>query len=374
MGVLEQLQQEAVSAALDVVLMSAETARKVLKLLSSLENDIVHEIVVANVTGVQMTAYRRARLDELLKEVKALSAKVYRSAQKMVDQDMMDAARKVGKQSVELLNGVFGVSIAKASLPPSFLEKLVGDTLIEGAPSDEWWKRQPSQLMQKFADQMRIGMAKGETIDQLIQRVRGVPARNGQMAKAGIMAVQKHQAAALVRTSMQTVTNQTRLEAWRQNSDIVKGVLWVATLDDRTTPICRFLDSKGWVWGDNGELVPEGHDTPFPGPTAHWGCRSTQIPWTKSWAELTAEAGGDTELAAKLDMVPETNRASMNGPVPKSLSYNDWLKSLPESQAKKALGSKANYELWKAGKLVATPDLAAAATTAGYHRNSWMTR
>lgn len=359
MDVLEQLQQEAVSAALDVVRMTSATTKKVLKLLSALEDDITQELVTADVMGVQMTFYQRARLNALLKEVKALATKVYRSAQNMVNQDMMDAAREVGNQSVDLLNGVIGVAIAKASLPPSFLENLVSDTLVEGAPSAEWWDRQPPQLVQKFSDQMRIGMAKGETVDQLIQRVRGVPARNGQMAKAGIMSVQKHQAAALVRTSMQTVTNQTRLEAWQQNSDIVKGVLWVATLDNRTTPICRFLDGKGWVWGNNGELVPEGHDTPFPGPTAHWGCRSIQVPWTKSWAELTAEAGGDKELASKLDQVPGTTRASMNGPVPKSLSYNDWLNGLPESQAKKALGSKANYELWKAGKLTATPDLVA---------------
>jgi SPP1 gp7 family putative phage head morphogenesis protein len=359
MDVLEQLQHESISTELDVIRMEAATRKKVAKLLDNLESDITKELAAADLPGVKMTAYRQARLSALLAEVKLLSSKAYKSVAKAVDNDLMSAAKWVGLSSADSLNGILGTAFAKASLPPAFLEKLVSNTMVEGAPSSEWWSRQTPQLSQKFADQMRLGLAKGDTLDQLIKRVRGTPARAGQMAKSGIMEVQKHQAAAIIRTSMQTITNETRLEVWRQNNDLIKGVRWVSTLDNRTTPICRELDGKGWVYDPAGNLVPEGHSHPFPGPTAHWGCRSVQIPWTKSWSELTKDAGGDKGLAKKLDEVPESTRASMNGQVPKTLMYDAWLKSLPEDQARQALGTAANFRLWQSGKLAAAPELAA---------------
>jgi SPP1 gp7 family putative phage head morphogenesis protein len=360
MDVLEQLQHESVSTELDVIRMEAATRNKVSKLLTDLEDDITKELAAADLSGVKMTAYRQARLNALMSEVKSLSTKVYKSVSKIVNNDLVDAAKSIGLSSASSLNGVLGTAFAKANLPPAFLEKIVSNTMVEGAPSAEWWSRQTPMLTQKFADQMRIGLAKGDTLDQLIKRVRGTPARAGQMAKSGIMEVQKHQAAAIIRTSMQTVANETRLEVWKQNDDLIKGVIWVSTLDSRTTPICRELDGKKWSYDAGGVYVPEGHSNPFPGPTAHWGCRSVQIPWTRTWLELTKMGSGDKGLAKKLDKVPESTRASMNGQVPKTLTYDAWLKSLPEEQAKQALGTAANFRLWQAGKLAAAPELAAA--------------
>ena len=359
-NVLDQLQDEAISTELDLIRMEAATQAKVAKLLKKLENEITSELAAADIPGVKMTAYKQARLSALLTEVKSLSSKTYKQVEATVNSDLMSAAKELGQRAADSLNGVIGTSFAKASLPPSLLEKLVSNTVVEGAPSAEWWGRQSPNLVTGFSDQMRLGIAKGETVDQLIQRVRGAPARNGQMAKAGLMTVKKHQAAAIVRTSMQTITNETRLEVWKQNNDLVKGVRWVATLDNRTTPICRNLDGKGWVYDKDGNLVPEGHDTQFPGPTAHWGCRSVQVPWTKSWAELTKEAGGDKTLAKKLDKVPPSTRASMNGQVPKSMTYDAWLKTQPEGVVKKALGTEANFRLWQASKVGASLSMTAA--------------
>ena len=56
----------------------------------------------------------------------------------------------------------------------------------------------------------------------------------------------------------------------------------MAVIDDATTPECLELDGKQWLLPQDTEdydaYIPIGHDIPFPGPVAHWNCRSTIVP------------------------------------------------------------------------------------------------
>jgi hypothetical protein len=56
------------------------------------------------------------------------------------------------------------------------------------------------------------------------------------------------------------------------------------------------------------------------------------VPVTKTWEELAKEAGGDSELAKKLDGIAEGERASMGGPVDAEATYREWM----EEQGQKA--------------------------------------
>jgi len=67
------------------------------------------------------------------------------------------------------------------------------------------------------------------------------------------------------------------------------------------------------------------------------------VPVTKTWEELAKDAGGDTDVAkrmdqAELDKVPERVRASMGGPVPAGTTYADWLKEQPRERQLEILG------------------------------------
>lgn len=357
MNILQLLQQETIRNELNLVRMEASTRDRILKLLKDLENEIVGQLASADPTAPAMTAYKQARLTKLLKEVKSTIRVAYKQISKTAKDGLDEAALAASSMTGNAINFAVGAKIAKASLAPSLLRTIVDDTLVEAAPSAEWWARQPDELTQKFYDQMRLGLAKGDTIDQLVQRVRGVPARGGKLAKSGIMTIAKHNAAALVRTATQSITNQARISSMTANKDVVNGVQWLATLDSRTTQICRELDGLTWYLKD-GVYVPNGHNYPFPGPTAHWGCRSIVLPWLKSWTDM-AGPGADKGLLAKLDAIPEGTRSSLNGQVPATMSYADWLGSVPKKEAVGALGGQKNYDLWKAGKLAPHPELAA---------------
>lgn len=320
--------------------------------LKDLKADIERSIRTNAPTEVSRVPYQKARLKSLLGEVDDLIAANLRKVRTKVIRDLQQVADEEAQKLVADMRMVLGVEFSVPTITAEQIMKLADDTLIEGAPSAEWWSRQIPKLRMRFADQMRAGIARGETTDQLVNRIRGLKARGPQPGIAGLMDMAERDLYALVRTSVQSVANAAHLEVMDKNDDVVKGIMWVSTLDSRTTPICQALDGKTW---DN-ERKPIGHKFPFPGPIAHWGCRSTQTPLLKSWEELAREAGGDTTLAAKLDKMPEGNRASLDGAVPQSFKYEDWLKKQPEARQIKILGPR-RFELWADGKIKSLTEL-----------------
>jgi len=78
----------------------------------------------------------------------------------------------------------------------------------------------------------------------------------------------KHQVRTLVRTSVNATANAASQQVYRANPDITKKYRWVATLDNRTSPICRNLDQSVYEYGKG----------PTPANPPHFNCRSTTIP------------------------------------------------------------------------------------------------
>lgn len=70
-------------------------------------------------------------------------------------------------------------------------------------------------------------------------------------------------------------------------------------------------------------------------------CRSTMVPWLKSFQGLGAKFK---------TQVPEGTRVSMNGSVPRGLSYPDWLKQQPKKVQLDILGPK-RWEMWQKDRL-----------------------
>jgi|9_EtaG_2_1085328.scaffolds.fasta_scaffold01895_3 SPP1 gp7 family putative phage head morphogenesis protein len=78
----------------------------------------------------------------------------------------------------------------------------------------------------------------------------------------------KHQVRTLVRTSINATSNAASQAVYKANQDITKKYRWIATLDSRTTAICRNLDQNVYEYGKG----------PTPASPPHFGCRSTTIP------------------------------------------------------------------------------------------------
>lgn len=196
------------------------------------------------------------------------------------------------------------LSLTRPAIP--VLRAIARNDPIHGRTLRDWYAGISRDTWTGIESQMNIGISQGESIPQLIRRVRGTKAAG---FKDGVYEVSTRNARAIVRTAGTHVSARARELTYADNDDVVEEVQYVATLDARTTDICASLDGRTFPIGEG------------PRPPMHMNCRSTTVPVFKSWKELGIDAkeiSGDT-------------RASMNGQVPASLTYNDWLKRMDRS-------------------------------------------
>lgn len=81
----------------------------------------------------------------------------------------------------------------------------------------------------------------GLTNDKLIQMIRGSKANH---FKDGILNTTTRNAQTIARTGTAIMASEAKQEFINQNRDIIKGIKVNATLDRRTSPICRHLDHQ----------------------------------------------------------------------------------------------------------------------------------
>jgi SPP1 gp7 family putative phage head morphogenesis protein len=175
---------------------------------------------------------------------------------------------------------------------------------------------------ERFSQVVRQGLLTGEPTAEIAKRLVGSlefgeRARNvRQLIAAGgqATAVADNQVLALVRTSVNQVANTASQQVYEANQDITKRYRYVATLDTRTSSICRALDGREFEYG-KGPLPPQ-----------HFNCRSTTVP------VIDYDKLGFTPP-------PAGTRASQSGQVPANESYGQWLAKQPLPVKAKALGA-----------------------------------
>ncbi len=327
--------------------LSASESLVVQGILKSLELEIVNTLQ----NNPDLTEWRKARFEALLMQTRETIAANYNSITSYHDSFLETVVKASSSLSAEVFS-IFRLPIQAVAFSSHTGAILAQEGMIQGAPSAAWWAKQSQNLQDAFIREMRMGYASGESIAELVRRVRGVPTGkknnyviNGKTKvfmeyQGGIMDVGTRQAQALVRTSVQQISADVKMRIFQKNADILKGVMWLATLDARTTPLCRARD--GLLYSLDGK--PIGHDVPFlTGPPAHWNCRSTLVPVTKSFEELGATPGITKNY---LDAIPPATRASMTGQVPAALTFDAWFNGLPEKDQIAFLGKK-KFEIWK---------------------------
>lgn len=348
---------------IDMARIEAAQVENVKALLTKLESSLTTELLESGIKPG-----KAEKLKTLQEAAAKAIGKTYSGIESQMELALEDVAGLQAKQQGKQLNAQIGVDVFGPVLTEKQWSAVANETLIFGHKSGDWWASQSESLRFKFAGAMQEGYARGESVDELVRRVRGTKAAG---FTDGIMQGSRREAEALVRSSVQTISNAARLKGYEElvKAGIAKGVKWHATLDGRTTPICQALNGLEWRLPD---YQPVGHGKEFPGPTAHWNCRSTQVAVLRSWDEMsgkkipqldnqTLQAAVDKKLLAR-GMSPDKivkarvrTQASMNGPVPKQLDFQKWLETQPDDFALELLGP-GRFALWKAGKIT-TRDL-----------------
>ena len=159
--------------ALDLQRLAAGQARDVSRFLNELQGDIAAQLAKVDPTGIGSISRRQARLEKLLKQVKVTIVAAYRTEGKRVANELREIADMEAKFAVSAINQGAGVQLITSELTRGQLVAITGDLLVQGAPVSDWLSRQAGDTLKRFQDNMRLGIAQGETNAQLIRRIRG---------------------------------------------------------------------------------------------------------------------------------------------------------------------------------------------------------
>lgn len=216
------------------------------------------------------------------------------------------------------------------------LRSIVKTRPFEGKVLSTWQKQLRQTDINRMTDEIRIGIVQGETQNQMARRIVGTARLRGS---DGVTEITRRAALAITRTSVNAFTNEARRELFRQNQDIIKEELYVATLDNRTTNICASLDGEKFP-------VAEG-----PYPPLHINCRSLRVaafdgdflgsrPFKVSTAsQLNKEfregkgivtkgqtrAGLPRKLRGEFDDFSRRRVRELTGTTPQTTTYQQWL-------------------------------------------------
>lgn len=324
------LADKLIAQQLNMLRFSAGERRAVLRLLMNLEEELIQRLYHDD---KPLTELGKADRAALLREAQELIAQGYGDVTDRALSGLDEFGRVEAKATAGAFSAAFAAKITPALPTETFFKALVKNTLIDGAPSADWWRGQEADYQFKFANAVRQGLTASETNAQIIARVR-----------RDVMMTKRSQAAAQVQTSVATVAAAARDETYKQNDDIIGGYRQVSVLDSHTTVIC--VAYSGATWDKNRE--PTGTTTlPFisakgsaTGCPRHWNCRSLIVPVTVTFKSLGID----------LPEFRASTKAASGGPVSSRMQFDQYLERQGKARTDEQLG-KGRAELWRDGKI-----------------------
>lgn len=317
----------------------------------------LQEAILKNALEIQrLISGQQDQVDEIFKELAAdlrrlLTSGAIEAGKKREIEAIIKQAEEIITLGYQRMNASFdahGLAVVVAERTQEIIEDVIpsvvrlpsdallmqlgSQALLDGTVMRDKWLKLASTLGDakwgQFQAAVNIGMANGETQQQIVARVLG---------DTGILQIARRDAMPLVHTSVMTVANKARLETFKRNSRIIKGVRWLATLDRHVCKQCLPLD--GQAWNLDGEKL-KGTTVDFIAPPIHYNDRCILSPIPKTFKEIGLDIP---------EPEAEGQRASMFGPVSGRITPDEFLKKLPDEYVDDIFGKKA-ADMWRAGE------------------------
>jgi len=182
---------------------------------------------------------------------------------------------------------------------------------------------------------IRQGVFSGESTADIARRMVGklefgqkaLSSRQKALAGGELTIAANHQIRTIVRTSVNQVQNQASQAVYAANSKVAPKYEYVATLDSRTSPICKRLDGRKFEYNKG------------PTPPQHFNCRSTTVP-VVDYAGLKKQKGFEDLTPPPKGKVVTRPTGEGGGRVPQDTQYGDWLLGADKKTKIKTLGNE----------------------------------
>lgn len=335
----EDLLDAAIRHQIELQKYSNSVVRDMMAILNLVDKALYAELASA-LDHMPAGAFTVQRLQALLAGVRAMNANAYVQVGEALRKELQDFTEfETDYQRMTLERALpFEYSVAAVSVNQVYaaaMAKPFQGQILDGALTNL-----SSTRARRVEQAVAQGFVEGKTPTKIVQDLRGTKA-NGY--RDGITEIDRRNLQTIVQTATAHTANTARDAVYEANDDILKGVMWSATLDQKTSEVCRIRDHKEWTLNHK----PVGHSLSWMGgPPAHWNCRSHSVPLIKSFNEILGVTGIDESK------FPKGTRASMDGQVPKSTTYNEWLTRQPAARQDEVLGTTRG-KLLRDGKLTA---------------------
>lgn len=322
----ERILSAAIGHMVDMTRYSNGVAARMMALLNRVDGDLFARLTDALEQAGESPSTER--LEQLLGSVRSVNLQAYQTWERELTGELRQLADyEAGHQAAALQAALPEQVVATVSLARVNVEQVYAAAMSQpfrGRLLREWASGLEASRMARIRDAVRIGYVEGETISQMVRRIRGSRA---EKYADGLIQIDRRDAEAVVRTAVSHIAAVVKDRHQEANGDIIKAVVWRSTLDGRTSSECRIRD--GLQYSLEGHQ-PIGHRVPWlSGPgRLHWQCRSTSTAVVKSWREL----GFD------IDELPAGTRAAMDGQEPAQTTYGQWLKRQSAARQDDILG------------------------------------
>ena len=209
-------------------------------------------------------------------------------------------------------------------------------TLPNGVTVEKAFRGIAERQQDSLARHIRQGVFSGESTAEIARRMvgklefgqRALSSRQKALAGGELTKLANHQIRTIVRTSVNQVQNQASQAVYAANSKVAPEYQYVATLDSRTSAVCRDLDGKTFAYNRG------------PTPPQHFNCRSTTVP-VVDFDKLQKQY----PTLEKPPVGKAVTRPSATGRVPQDTTYGEWLLKQDKKLQVKTLGNekKVNY-------------------------------
>jgi len=266
----EILQDISIRHAIGLERLKRSDIAKLIKLLAKVDADLLDKLEkrLNRLSKLDATNYAIGKVGKSTTDRLEKLREIIQDIEKITIQEGMNFW-KSNLQELSKAEAAFQINALKFTVPvdvkwvtPSTdqLHAIVTARPFQGKLLRDYAKRWGANKAQRVDEAIKMGLLEGETIDQIMRRIRGTKARN---FKDGILDISRKGAATITRTAVNHTSNRAREKVFEANSDVIKGVQWVSTLDSRTTEICMARDGK--VFAINSGPRPPAHYNCLPG-------------------------------------------------------------------------------------------------------------
>lgn len=218
-------------------------------------------------TQISLRLIEAGPAEQMIKDIEAIQRHIYQNYEEALNTQFMEFAQSEMnfEQDVHLRTG--GKSPLR--IPPDLWKTITTDPLVFQASDqtvflEPFIKNWSDDEIRRVSNIIRTGTLIGETNADIAKKIAG---NNGTLDR-----ITRRNNNAVIRTSLNHISNQSKKALYEANQDVVIGHEWVSKIDSRTSDICRSLDGTKYYYNRDGAILY---------PPAHPNCRSTIAPITR---------------------------------------------------------------------------------------------